>query len=855
MLKNLFLTACIGAALTVPVSTQAQTAYIGLKTMPSSSSGFEGWNGRMFSFDLTDPATVTGEYCVIPTDESSMEDFYIKAGATVGDTYYAYVEGDFSAGNFRTLNFETNEIKTLSDNTAGFTVSDMTYDPVSGKLFALRRLSETSELYSVDLEDGSVERYDSITVAPLSAMAADGEGNIYAVSYVQQGELGAYTNNLTLYSYNVEGKTCTEQREVGTISGSILSTTMEYYEGKLYFVGNKNIAVIDPAAGELTLLDGQLPENSMAGLTFTKSTTLSSGGGGDEPVDPQPEDNGMRVKYEETWGSSMGDVPEDVASKRTIIWYDQYNNPVREARMGRNYDASGSGMSDEWTMMSYTKYDYDSNHRMISSHSEQYGQYSGEDFVFKSKNDTILYEYDDNGRLVKESDVAAGTYTVYEYDEEGQTTYQAKMMPDYYNQYGGEDYVMSSETYSDFVSFNQPKLIVGDGAYESYKFVTDVEYDENNHKVKATKWNADRSVKQTVEYWTWRNDSLVEYTLYKAKSDGNGGWTETGSKRLVYECVDGDPNKVREIGYSYDSTNGWAKNLYSNVTINGYYDAAYAPTDLKAEPVENDINTYELSFAAPSVPGFGEVSFDIYRHGFLIGNVKMSDEGAFDPNTGRITYIDKNVPNGSYDYMVQTIMSDEITGEEETYNVSNIVDVNPYVELPAATNLRVVNYDNSTGSDLVTVAWDAPDYDEDLMFQRYNVFITQLGMRAAENNAEDGQDTQYTLTFRFDEEDIFIQTVYHYGKVNSDTIHVNVHELTTSIGSVTQDVADGISINRNEIIVNGATASEITVFNAAGTKEATYRNTDRADISSLPGGVHIAFITINGKNTALKFSK
>ena len=79
----------------------------------------------------------------------------------------------------------------------------MTYDPVSGKLFALRRLSETSELYSVDLEDGSVERYDSITVAPLSAMAADGEGNIYAVSYVQQGELGAYTNNITLYSYNV----------------------------------------------------------------------------------------------------------------------------------------------------------------------------------------------------------------------------------------------------------------------------------------------------------------------------------------------------------------------------------------------------------------------------------------------------------------------------------------------------------------------------------------------------------------------------------------------------------------------------------------------------------------------------
>ena len=230
-------------------------------------------------------------------------------------------------------------------------------------------------------------------------------------------------------------------------------------------------------------------------------------------------------------------------------------------------------------------------------------------------------------------------------------------------------------------------------------------------------------------------------------------------------------------------------------------------------------------------------------------SITIGDSNAY--NTSNIAALSnsRNTANNTASALSSFTESHMLTGDE------NIVDVNPYVELPAATNLRVVNYDNSTGSDLVTVAWDAPDYDEDLMFQRYNVFITQMGMRAAENNAEDGQDTQYTLTFRFDEEDIFIQTVYHYGKVNSDTIHVNVHELTTSIGSVTQDVADGISINRNEIIVNGATASEITVFNAAGTKEATYRNTDRADISSLPGGVHIAFITINGKNTALKFSK
>lgn len=858
MLKDLLYSACVAAALAVSTGAQAQTAYVGLRSMPSSSSGLEGWEGRMISFDVTDPATITGEYCKIPTDEAMMEDFYIKAGATVGDTYYAYVEGDFSSGNFRTFNFETDEITKLSDNTASFTISDMTYDPVTEQLFALRTMSNTCELYTVDLEDGSLERYDSITNASFNAIAADGEGNVYGLKYTQTGDLGANVANFTLYTYDVEAKTCTELRQIGSIDGSVQSTTMEYYDGKLYFIHNKSLASVNPAEGDLSVVETEIPVSSMAGLTFTKSTANGAAGGGDEPDDPdQPVDTGLRVKYVETWGSTMGDVPENEPSQRQVTWYDQYNNPVRMGNYGRMY-SDGGGMSDEWQIMNYTKYDYDANHRMISSHSEQYGQYSGEDFVFKATADTINYEYDAEGRLVKEIDVYAGSYTVYEYDDAGQLTYEARMVPDYYGAHGGQDYVMESKTYSDFVSFNQPKLIVGDGAYDSYKFLTDVEYDADNHKVKATKWNADRSVKQTVEYWTWRNDSIVDYLTYKAKSDGNGGWTEEPSKRITYDCVDGDPNKVRELGWNYDKETGtWNANVYSQVTFYANYDAAYAPTDLTAEPVEGEINTYELSFAAPSVPGFGEVSFDVYRHGFLIGNVKMSDEGAFDPQTGRVTYIDKNVPNGSYDYFVQTIVNDEISGESMAYNVSNTIDTNPYVELPAATNLRVISYDNSTGSDLVTVAWDAPDYDEDLMFQRYNVFITQLGMRVAENNEEDGQDTQYTLTFRFDEEDVFVQTVYHYGKANSDTIHINPAELGTGISDVPQSVDGNVTISSSEITVNNGLAKEIVVFSANGMKEASYRNVSRADISALQDGVHVAFITLEGRKDkiALKFVK
>ena len=213
----------------------------------------------------------------------------------------------------------------------------------------------------------------------------------------------------------------------------------------------------------------------------------------------------------------------------------------------------------------------------------------------------------------------------------------------------------------------------------------------------------------------------------------------------------------------------------------------------------------------------------------------------------------KNLPNGLYDYMVQTVIKDEL-GDSTTYNVSNCISITPFVKLPTVTNLHFVKYENNNGSNLVTVAWDAPEnLDPALRFERYNVFITELGMRAAENNEEDGQPTEYTLTFRWSAEHIYVQSQYHYGKVNSDTIYVDLE--TVGVSEVAQDVADGkVSISASEISVDGV-ASAMMIYNVGGGLVASYKNVSRADISALRQGVYVALITVDGKNVALKFTK
>lgn len=120
MVKHFLYSSLAALAFSFAVDATAQTAYVGLASTPSSSSNL-GNEGRIVSFDVNNLAELTGEYCKMPTYTDGLyisADYYIKAGASVGDKYYAYVvsDGDDEASSFfGTLNFETNEIGKITE--------------------------------------------------------------------------------------------------------------------------------------------------------------------------------------------------------------------------------------------------------------------------------------------------------------------------------------------------------------------------------------------------------------------------------------------------------------------------------------------------------------------------------------------------------------------------------------------------------------------------------------------------------------------------------------------------------------------------------------------------------------------
>lgn len=546
------------------------------------------------------------------------------------------------------------------------------------------------------------------------------------------------------------------------------------------------------------------------------------------------------------YGDAMGQFADDKISKRTVTFYDQYNNPIRKAQYGRQVEQYSA---DPWLLMYYTKYDYDSNHLLKSTHSEKVYEYVRGEYYYKSNNDTVTYEYDGNNRLAKQTTLATGEYTTYEYDDAGQLVKEVNSVPDRFMANGGKP-LITTIVYSDFAGLNLPKSVVTEGFY-STTYVT-IDYDENNHKVKATTYNdEDRTEASTVEHWTWRNDSLVEYATNRVY-DG----VEEPYRRTVYECVNGDPTKVRTTSY-YLSGDKWRREGQPQVTNYSLLNEYYLPTDLTVTPVEGKINTGELSFVAPSAPVMdGEMSFDVYRNGIHVGTVKMTDEGAFDPKTSRVKFVDADVPNGDYEYMVQTVIKSELTGDSMAYNVSNIMPTKYYVELPAVTNIRLTGHKMEGGYDYGTVSWDAPaDLDPALKFEYYNIYVVGLGQANTDDYGQTPiKENNYTFAFADDVQQIYVESVYHFGRVNSDTVTIDLN-VPDGISEVTQDVADGkIGINTNEITVDGV-ASSVLVCNVSGAVEASYANVSRVDISGLQHGTYIAIVCLDGKNVAMKFVK
>lgn len=558
---------------------------------------------------------------------------------------------------------------------------------------------------------------------------------------------------------------------------------------------------------------------------------------------------GYKTRSVEKWGDVMGTATG--ITTKDVSYYNSDNLIVAETNYGADY------VTGEFIPSRFYVYVYNDKKQLVKKYSQQYGLYDGEDLAYKASNDTILYSYDEAGKLICERNVQSKDSIVYEYDEDGNKIRYARYMPDYYGTInGGQPYVMNEETYSDFIAPDCPTKIVGDGKYDSYKFTVDVTYDSKNNVTSKKQYDVSGAPSQN-EYWEYENGLLASYLKCSVKAvSGEGNekeYVEVPSTKTLYTVESTEPMRIKEQGYSFNKNDEtWGANIYYYVTEYYKPESASAP-ELKVEKVADKLNTVKLTFNTTTITGVQNVAYDIMRHGIKIA--RLTGETAVD---GMLTYTDEYVKNGDYEYLVQAVDADADKSGEDALNsygfgmnTSNLVSSSVYTELPAVTNIHGVDVEYVDGQCFVTLEWDEPANKDDYMFVKYNVFLK--GMKIQDNQGDTLTTNRYKIAIGWGDEnveiarDIYVQTVYAIGKANSDTVTITNNIIPSAIETVNNG-ADFRYDNGTLTVSDGAT---MDVYTVNGTIIALGRK-EPIDMTNSPAGVYVVKVSKNGVSTIHK---
>ena len=514
----------------------------------------------------------------------------------------------------------------------------------------------------------------------------------------------------------------------------------------------------------------------------------------------------LALRTTETWGDLLGETPTDRISAKIVNYYNADNQVSATVNYGANVQTR------VFEPQSYEGVIFDDEKRPVKVFKQQRGLYDGLNAAWGEANDTIWYKYDAAGNLIAEQSLHSTDSTVYTYDDQGRRTGYYRYVPDAYNEYEGDWYVMESLLYSDFNEAGLPQTITGDGAYSSYMISYKVTYDEQGNVVRREKYNY-QGVLSEIETYTYDMGVPSSYELDKVKNvQGEGEdmtYDLTPSKKIIYTIVGQEPLRIRTDKYDY-SYGEWGGNAYFNVDEYVELQSASAPK-LTVESVEGELNTISLSFDATAIDGAEATVYDIFRHGIKVARV---DGGLAEG--GLVTYVDRNVENGNYDYFVQAVDPAAATDGQDAMNsygygmnVSNSVRVTLNTELPAPTNVRVTSYEYEGGVCYANITWDEPADKDTYMLQSYNVF--EEGAKAPLNTKAEGMNTvedpiltnSYRLSLGEGNEvsnlsvTFYVQAVYTIGKANGEMVTITNHE----------DITDGIDAASagNCISISGAT--------------------------------------------------
>lgn len=870
----------LGLALYSTVAAWAENVVYGL--MPSNTYG-----ARTTSFDIdalgSDALKLTPDFAFENAEE-------FNCGTSVGDKYYAFVVNrGVDAAAFVTLNFTTGKMVVVNDKSftygkPGFGANGMAYDETNGKLYVIEGVYDESldatatKLYSVDTTNGTLTEVATLNDS-YEAIASDHKGGFYLVKVVSEGR----KNYPVLYKVSADFKVSEAvANNTVTCSYTTYNSLVASKDGStVYYAAGKSIYAFDVTAGTVEM-KGNLNLN-IAGITFDKSS--ADGVAAENIPDDKPAAKRFLV-MKRIYGSAMGDVPDDVDSKRTYYYYNVDGKEVGYANYGRLY--LDLGVSDNFNLVDIAKPVFDENGNIVARNTYQWGPYDFLDYTFQKTPNCETYAYNEAGQLI--ADTTSVYYHEYTYNENGTLA-----ILNTYNKFSKKLSQSIKYTYDEkgnVISY------VSDGNWDSQKYNAEIEYDKNGNKIEEFQYQvvedpnmpgSTTNKSKQLETWKYVDNCLAEYQRFRFDEKGN----EVPEYKTVYEpVVEGDYNDVyvRDSSYFDNGKNSkWmGESTYSRYTYADFTDMEKDTyMELTAEVDAKAYNTVNLKFSMPQLGGVQDCKFVIYRDCTPIDTLSFDDFVAnADPETGLCTYQDKLLKNGTYDYFIQplfTAYSDDmmaadvdepgiddggVVGPEENpeaqwigYYSTTPVQVTVYTELPAVTDLALTGGKVETSGSIANLqktyfaafSWKNPENITDYGFKKNSVYLGMEEMALSEITKADSTSANVELAFEEDTE-AYVVTSYALGNAISDTITVKIKDIeafATGVEGVTVDGAVKATFAGNTITLSDN--ATVSVFAANGQKVYEKNNVTSVSLNNLPAAAYIVCVEKNGNVNAYKY--
>lgn len=554
-----------------------------------------------------------------------------------------------------------------------------------------------------------------------------------------------------------------------------------------------------------------------------------------------------------TLGSQMGDMPENLDSKRQYYYYNTDGKLVGSSVYGRNY--TDGGYSDTFSLTDIEKSVFDVNGNMTNKDFYQYGDYDDGDYAFRKTQNCESYTYDAQGRLA--TDTTSMRINEYTYNDDG--TLQKVTS---YNKRTKKLAQEITYTYENGLATHYSST----GQY--YEFEADLKYDADGNKIEEYQYaKSGEEVKpRQRETWTYTDGVLTLYMKYRYDSKG----AEVADSKEEFVPVENNMNVMDVTDYTYNSVKDtWNKmGLTVRQTYRDFSGMKEATQTmlLSATPDKKLKNTINLQFTAPKAGLVHGCKFVVYRDCVALDTLDLAD--VMDPATKQCSYQDKELKSDTYTYFVQPLFAltngeiSNATADSEWvgYYTSTPMDVNVALatELPAVTDLKLVGGEvkriGSVMSQLIEyyadLEWKNPANLDELGFVRNDVAFVGMGLS---DTKLEGAAESARVQIMDDEMQVYVITTYKYGKAYSDAITVTVKDIEkyNGVESVTADGVVKATFAGNTVQLSDA--ANVSVYSAAGAKVYAKQNTCSVALGQLPAATYIVCVEKDGKSSFYKY--